>query len=108
MTKNKGKMSKSDFAKLPKAEQEKILKQREENRKKLLAEAKAIDIDSVVETVTASTLGEREYGKKFRLLYNVLRKSLVALDKQRKAKIVTNEQAYLKALEILENQADSN
>lgn len=77
---------------------EQLEKERNERHAKLMKEA-SVPLDEVLESAVSTS--EREFGKKFKEIYVTVRKGLVHLDKQKRAKIKTNEEVFDTAVELL-------
>lgn len=86
-----------EFKKLPKAEQERILKDRAERKQYLqnLAKEDAFDVKGV-------NPSERQFNSKFNRMYNYVRKSLSVLRAKKITKTLTGEALYNETLKVFE------
>ena len=80
-------------------------RQKEIQREKaqLRKEIENVDVMDIVAESESADLGERHYARQFKRVYNATRKGLVHLRKQRSLGVLTNEETYNKAIELLES-----
>lgn len=57
---------------------------------------------------TEEQQGERYYARKFKILYNSVRKALVKINKQRGKEGISNEVAYKNAIAFIEKLLENN
>lgn len=71
----------------------------EQDKKRKIAELSEIEVSDVISETEEQ--GERFYARKFKALYNGARKSLVLLSKKRVLKMISSQEAYTQAREVL-------